>query len=181
MNELKGQHFAEIMNNNKYYFVGIDIYHDKLMTPYNFIDQIVSGYHGIKINQVYIMTENQRNKYVLDYNRIKKVIAGNRLINYGNLGEDQYLLCAQFNCDPSIQPVSKDKNFDFDLMHPYSKGYTHRRIFDNLSELFEYVKTIPSELVKEMHLIPMKSTCTLMDDIFGKEFIYYLNSQKNSY
>lgn len=177
MDSLKNAHFAQIANSMKYYYVGIDIFHDRLLTPFEFIENIVSSYYGIKQKQVYVITEENRKKYILDHNQITNLLNGQKLVNYLSGPESRFLLCTTFNCDPSIQQETKHLNLPFDLMHPYSKGYTNREIFNSLSDALNYAKSIPGKHIEEMFIVPLDHTTILLDELYGEEFISYLRRQ----
>ncbi|MGY4797183.1 hypothetical protein ACVNNN_19685 [Lysinibacillus fusiformis] len=182
MSQAKEGHLSHISRNIKLYFLGGGYFLDEFITPYEYVEKHVSSYNPMKNNELYLLTQNEKEKYVINFDTIRNYINGTGKIDISNLYDvDQIGLSVLFNCNPNIQPicVSQGKHFDFDLMRTYGIGYIHIKTFNSTTDLLNYVKTIPTSLVKNMNIFPLNKF-TLLEDIYGEDMLYYLNRLKDS-
>ncbi|MER2000081.1 MAG: hypothetical protein ABS882_09910, partial [Lysinibacillus sp.] len=118
-NHLVMEHYGEIAKKMQYYFIGIDVFHDRFMTAYEFVEQVATSNMPIQTNDLYVMTAEARKKYVLDFKQIQQLLDGT-LKFAGNLffNENNILLCVKF------------KESDTNSQHPYSqKQSVHSKFF----------------------------------------------------
>ena len=167
------EHYSNIANTMKYYYVGIDIFHNRLLTPFEFVERIATNCQTIKDDEIYVMTEEARKKRVLDFDQIKQLIDGT-LKFAGNLffNENSILLCVKFKDKPSNSVVCN-------LQHKYrDEEFVYSKYFTSIGELMKYVKSLSLHSVKDMYIVPLEATCVRLDKIYGDYFISFLDNYR---
>ena len=171
-NHLVMEHYSNIANTMKYYFIGIDIFHDRLLTPFQFVEQIAQSNYEILDSDLYVMTAEARKKYVLDIEQVKQLLEGT-LKFAGNLffNENNILLCVKFADNPVAIKCNE--------AHPYSEeDYVHSKFFTSIGQLMKHVKELPLQTVKEMHIVPVEAACVRLDKLYSDYFIRFLESYR---
>lgn len=179
-NHLVMEHYGDIAKTMKYYFIGIDIFHDRLMTAYEFVEQIAKTDLPIQTSDLYVMTKQARKKYVLDFNQIKQLLDGS-LKFAGSLffNENNILLCVKFKEEDAtnIDVLTKCTS-----SHPYcQQQVVHSKFFTSIGQLMKFVKTLSLQTVAEMYIVPVDAACVRLDKLYSDYFINFLDSyrQKN--
>lgn len=175
-NHLVIEHYGEIAKSMKYYFIGIDVFHDRLMTAYEFVEQIANTEMPIQTSDLYVMTKQARKKYVLDIQQIKQLLDGS-LKFAGSLffNENNILLCVKFKNDArDVDVLTKCAK-----SHPYcQQQIVHSKFFTSIGQLMKFVKTLSLAKIEEMHIVPVDAACVRLDKLYSDYFVHYLNNYR---
>lgn len=179
-NHLVMEHYGDIAKTMKYYFIGIDVFHDRLMTVYEFVEQVAKADLPIRTTDLFVMTEKARKKYVLDFSQIKQLLDGTLKFE-GNLffNENNILLCVKFKETEALHIQLQTK---CTKNHPYCQQQAvHSQFFTSIGQLMKHVKAIPLQHVAEMFIIPVEAASVRLDKLYTDYFIGFLNSYRKNY